>query len=174
MSVFSFATRLFRRSKPPSKKEKEREEAKVDLVVLRYETGDHGTFGTVLGPDGWTAHSLEPPWLNNEPNYSCIPEGIYRCVYTFSPAFKRYLYLVEDVPGRSGIRIHSGNLAGNRKKGLLSHSYGCILLGSWRGRYKGQEAVMLSEPKVRELREVFDEEPFWIEIKDLFRKREKS
>ena len=52
---------------------------------------------------------------------TAIPSGTYEIVITYSPRFKKYLPLLVDVPGYSGIRIHSGNSA-------LDTS-GCLLPG---------------------------------------------
>ena len=52
---------------------------------------------------------------------TAIPTGLYTLSYTYSPKFKKYLLLVNNVPGFSGIRIHAGNTADD--------SLGCILVG---------------------------------------------
>lgn len=49
-----------------------------------------------------------------------IPEGTYQLVSTMSPRFKKILPLVSNVPGRSGIRIHTGTRP--------EHSKGCVLV----------------------------------------------
>ena len=49
-----------------------------------------------------------------------IPEGNYPVSVTFSPRFKRMLPLIGNVPGRSGIRIHTGTKP--------EHSKGCVLV----------------------------------------------
>lgn len=54
-----------------------------------------------------------------------IPVGTYRVSLTLSNRFKRYLPILERVPGRTGIRIHAGNVAGD--------SDGCLLVGELRG-----------------------------------------
>lgn len=72
--------------------------------------------------DGFTCYTLEKPDLNNKPNISSIPKGEYICKYTFSPKFLKYTYEIKNVPGRSGIRIHSGN--------YFFDIQGCILLGT--------------------------------------------
>jgi len=51
-----------------------------------------------------------------------IPVGIYEVKVTYSPRFKRMLPLVEQVPGRSGIRFHRGTKP--------EHSKGCILVSA--------------------------------------------
>lgn len=65
--------------------------------------------------------TLEPPWLGNQPNISCIPEGDYTCSKHESPKFGS-TYLVDDVFGRSDILFHWGN--------WLADTKGCILVGS--------------------------------------------
>lgn len=52
---------------------------------------------------------------------TAIPTGVYTVKMTYSPKYKRNMPEVLDVPGFSGIRIHSGNTA--------KDSLGCILLG---------------------------------------------
>jgi predicted chitinase len=52
---------------------------------------------------------------------SAIPYGRYTCSFTYSNRFKRKMWLVEEVPGFSGIRIHRGKNE--------SWTEGCILLG---------------------------------------------
>ena len=49
-----------------------------------------------------------------------VPALIYKVAVTQSPKFKRLLPVLEQVPGRSGIRIHRGSRP--------EHSKGCILV----------------------------------------------
>lgn len=63
---------------------------------------------------------LELPWLNNQRNISCIPEGNYDAKKHYSPKFKKSFWL-QDVPGRSEILIHKGNYHTDIR--------GCILPG---------------------------------------------
>jgi len=49
-----------------------------------------------------------------------IPAGTYPVERTWSPRFKKFLPLIENVPDREGIRIHRGTIP--------EHSKGCILL----------------------------------------------
>jgi hypothetical protein len=52
---------------------------------------------------------------------TAIPKGTYNVTMTWSQKYKRNMPEVHDVPGFSGVRIHSGNTA--------EDSHGCILLG---------------------------------------------
>lgn len=52
---------------------------------------------------------------------TAIPTGTYRVNVTWSNAFGRRLPLLQDVPGYSGIRIHTGNSADD--------SAGCLIVG---------------------------------------------
>ena len=49
-----------------------------------------------------------------------IPAGIYPIALTWSPKFKKFLPEIQNVPDRTGIRIHMGTRP--------EHSKGCILL----------------------------------------------
>lgn len=66
--------------------------------------------------------TLEPPWLFNKPDVSCIPEGFYRVRKHDSPTHGDCL-IVEAVTGRSWILVHAGNYVDNTQ--------GCILVGEY-------------------------------------------
>lgn len=68
-----------------------------------------------------TLISLELPWKDNTKSISCIPAGIYKVTTTYSNKYKRRMWQVQDVEGRSGIRIHSAN--------FFDDIEGCISLG---------------------------------------------
>ena len=51
-----------------------------------------------------------------------VPALIYRLSVTQSPKFKRLLPILQQVPGRSGIRFHRGTKP--------EHSRGCILVSA--------------------------------------------
>ena len=51
-----------------------------------------------------------------------IPAGTYPIAVTFSPKFQKNLPLIDKVPKRSGIRIHTGSRP--------EHSQGCVLVNA--------------------------------------------
>lgn len=73
--------------------------------------------------------TLELPWLDNQRQVSCIPEGVYDVVPRTSPKYGEHLH-VTNVTDRSLVLIHHGNYAGsvnpNTKR---SDIRGCILVG---------------------------------------------
>lgn len=64
--------------------------------------------------------TLELPDLDNEPNISCIPEGLYKCVRIVSPSLGD-CFDIYNVLDRTYIRIHAGN--------FTRQIEGCILVG---------------------------------------------
>ena len=96
------------------------------LVTLTRERGtSKQTTGSLVAQNGqstFTCKTLELPWMNNKQNISCIPTGEYKVKWAFSPRFLKYMYHVQNVKGRSGIRFHVGN--------YYTDIQGCILLGN--------------------------------------------
>ena len=111
------------------------------LRLVRVHSGPDGTFG-VLTHEHAFALTCEDPWDNNRVGASCIPAGNYmvlRCSkspeYGFKPSAKYGdIFNVQDVPGRSLILIHRGNLPKDTE--------GCILVGEEFGYLGGKPAVL--------------------------------
>lgn len=103
---------------------------KILTATLSRQSNQFNTLGIFVVYNGlipiFICHSLELPFLNNIRNISSIPTGIYTCFWSYSTRFSKYTYLLENVPNRSGIRIHSGNFASLNR----SDVQGCILLGN--------------------------------------------
>jgi hypothetical protein len=80
--------------------------------------------------------TLERPWLDNKKGESCIPAGHYECVRVQSPRFGD-TFMVKDVPGRSEILFHKGNLSDD--------SRGCILIGEQFNPVLGKPGITASK-----------------------------
>ncbi len=59
------------------------------------------------------------------PGQTAIPAGEYKLILDYSEKFKKIMPHILDVPGFSGIRIHSGNTEADTE--------GCILVGAYDG-----------------------------------------
>lgn len=119
----------------------------LDVPLIRDPSSNHGTEG-FLYARGFRFYTMEPPDRGNRLNLSCIPPGIYIVKRRWSQKYKEH-YWVTEVESRTVILMHSGNLGGDRLKGLISHTWGCILLGLSRGHIKGQRAILSSRTAVR-------------------------
>lgn len=85
---------------------------------------------------------------------TAIPTGRYKIILSYSPKFKKTLPEIKDVPGYSGIRIHSGVNADD--------SLGCLILGE--NKIKG--GVVNSRITVEKLMaRLRGQKDIWITIK---------
>jgi len=96
----------------------------------------------------WT---LELPWKWNKPNVSCIPPGEYPCKKIISPNLGECI-AINNVPGRTLIRIHSGN--------FYTQIKGCILVGESPADINGDGVldVVNSKNTLAELLKILPEE----------------
>lgn len=133
--------------------------------LTRFSTSDSGTKGILTFEGGFSCKTLELPWRNNKTKVSCIPTGTYKCSLYPSSKFG-LVYNIEDVPSRSAILLHTGNFAGDVKKGLKSDVEGCILVGMKFGVLSGQEAILDSRKAKLALMEFTDNEEFELTILD--------
>jgi hypothetical protein len=85
------------------------------------------TIGVLLDPMGnHLCKSIEPPWLDNKKDISCIPAGTY-LVKKYSSQKYPNVWEVTKVTDRTAILFHWGNKVSGIKE--LSDSNGCIILG---------------------------------------------
>lgn len=94
------------------------------VKVIRTFKGTEYTIGKLYIDNQYFCDTLEDVVRKNgEKVYgkTAIPSGMYRVKKTFSPRFKKVLPEILEVPGFSGVRIHSGNTAADTE--------GCLLLG---------------------------------------------
>jgi hypothetical protein len=99
----------------------------VNLLIIRDTFTDKSTIGKLFINGENFCDTLENPWLDNQRNISCIPEGQYKVRLRLAreSATRDYLHLlVQDVPNRSYILFHRGNTA--------KDTSGCILVGNGR------------------------------------------
>jgi len=106
------------------------------MVLKRVASNSDGVYGVLI--DGLVpfALTLERPWVDNEPDVSCIPDGRYWCHRLISPHFGE-TFEVMDVPGRSHILFHKGNTE--------KDSRGCILIGEQFGFLNGKISILSSK-----------------------------
>jgi hypothetical protein len=94
------------------------------------------TFGVLLDDRIPLCLTLERIWMSNERGVSCIPDGAYVCKRVDSPKFG-VTFEVMDVPGRTDILFHRGNLSDD--------SHGCIVLGEEFGLLGNQRGILGSQ-----------------------------
>jgi len=113
---------------------------KVDII--RIHSSKEGTFG-VLNINGMPiAVTGEQDWEDNKRNVSCIPPGLYLCKRINSPKFGD-TFEITNVPARSHILFHSGNLP-------LKDSLGCVLVAEQFEPLGGKPAVVASRKGYKE------------------------
>jgi len=140
------------------------------ITMIRTETGQDGTFSKLLLPNADRA-AAEPPWKDNRTDVSCIPPDTYECEVNESPHFGLCPEIL-NVPGRTHVRMHAGNWAGDVEVGKRSDSEACILPGQKVTELEGQMAVSGSRKTLQELLNVVcDGDPrpgvrFFLEIID--------
>lgn len=106
------------------------------LHLVRLEQTDFATYGQLIDAENKAvAVTLERPWLNNQHDVSCIPAGTFTALRFPAGSGKRPydVFKLTNVPGRSDIEIHIGNLPHDTE--------GCILLGSNFGPVNGQRGI---------------------------------
>jgi len=102
----------------------------MKLELKRLKFGEDYTIGRLSLDGRFLCYTLEDKVREviGEPvsnwkvqNQTAIPVGVYPVIITMSARFKVRLPLLMDVPGFSGIRIHTGNSSKDTE--------GCILVG---------------------------------------------
>lgn len=83
------------------------------IRLIRNKTKGNAITGRLVIDGRWFCNTLERKGVE-------IPALCYHVCVTQSPRFKRLLPIVQNVPQRSGIRIHRGSKP--------EHSSGCVLV----------------------------------------------
>lgn len=127
--------------------------SRIALHLRRLSQTDFATYGELLDAEQrLLCVTLERPWLANAHEVSCIPPGVYPAHRRLSPKRGYELFELSNVPDRTHIEIHVGNLP--------KDSEGCILVGSSFGDLEGHRGVLGSKVAfsrfMRRLRDVDD------------------
>jgi hypothetical protein len=96
----------------------------INLLLIRDTFSKKSTIGELFLNGERICDTLENPWVDNQRNISCIPEGIYpvRLRLPRESGTRDYIHLlVKEVKDRDYILIHIGNTA--------KDTSGCILVG---------------------------------------------
>lgn len=101
----------------------------MELVLKRILFSDDGAAGVLICGNQPVCLTLEEDWRDNQKGISCIPEGSYLCRRRTTAAHGE-TFEVTEVPGRTGILIHSGNTEMDTEGCILpGMEYGSI--GAW-------------------------------------------
>lgn len=106
----------------------------VELVRIE-ENEIYGTFGVLRINKEAFCVTLEPADHENTANISSIPSQQYICSRVTSPKYGN-TFEVLNVPGRSHVLFHAGN--------VVDHTQGCILLAQYYDKLRGNRAVLNS------------------------------
>ena len=124
----------------------------MNVTLLRIAENEHGTFGVMIYNNQPICCTLEEPWRNNQNEISCIPLGTYQCKPHSGPK-KKNVWILEGVPNRTGILIHTGN--------TIENTEGCILVG----RQFTPFGVILSQMALDDIKKLLPSN-FTLTIKD--------
>lgn len=119
----------------------------MNITVTRQTLTDSALLGALMTDADFSCWTLER--RPDAAEYPCVPAGTYAVTLEpthnarlWTPYPDRYLPRLHDVPGRSGVLMHAGN--------IFKDTEGCILLGL----DQSQEAVWRSRPAVKALVDV--------------------
>lgn len=106
------------------------------MKLVRVAQNSEATYGVLIQGSVPFAVTLERPWRDNKVGESCIPAGSYQCKRVNSPTFGP-TFEVSNVPGRTEILFHKGNLSDD--------THGCILIGESFNPVVGRPGITASK-----------------------------
>jgi len=126
--------------------------------ILRYYDDREATLGilSIKNVRHPPLYTLEPAWLDNKEDISCVPMGHYLCV-PFSHDDYKNVYEVTNVVGRTGILFHIGNYARNTN--------GCILPGLGATKTSRGLMVTYSGKAMNYIRDLVGNNAFHLDIR---------
>ena len=106
------------------------------LILKRFHSDKISTCGILTHPElEQPLFTVELPWINNQQNISCIPEGRYK-IRPYHSNTHGDCFEIYNVVGRDLIRMHTGNSVRenyqdpyNKEKIWICESRGCIFPG---------------------------------------------
>lgn len=118
------------------------------INIERYAYSSQGTFG-ILTVGNFKCYTVERPWLNNQGQVSCIPEGDYVLVLYNSPKFGKVYAITgctvslfpDAIHARSSVLIHPAN--------TIDDIEGCIGLGTDTGCINSKWGVINSVSTIK-------------------------
>jgi hypothetical protein len=94
----------------------------MNIILRRLSEDNYGTHGRFEYENGVViCQTIERRWYDNQRDISCIPDGTYGCVPHVKSNNGQECWLLNNVPDRSGVLIHTGNTEND--------SEGCIIIG---------------------------------------------
>ena len=117
------------------------------LELIRLETSSKGTFGVLKINKEIFCNTLEPPDKDNAKNISSIPAQQYDVARIMSPKYGETFQII-DIPDRDQVLFHAGN--------IVDHTKGCVILGQYIGKLKGDRAVLNSGNTFKEFMELME------------------
>ena len=118
----------------------------INLLLIRDTFSKESTIGELFINGERICDTLENPWVDNQRNISCIPEGVYpvRLRLPRESATRDYVHLlVQEVPNRDWILFHRGNTA--------KDTSGCILVGLGTQQDVVQNSVLAMDLLIKEV-----------------------
>ena len=126
------------------------------INLYRLEQTDQGSLGALVLDGEYFCSFLMPDAGGDKFQ---IPSGQYKCRRFHGQKWKDTFEIV--VPDHTALLFHSGNVE--------AHTEGCVLLGQYPGKLKGQRAVLNSGATFKEfMRRMKDVEEFDLHIIDCY------
>lgn len=144
----------------------------MELLLQRYQCKSATTLGRLLVGGKFECLTLEDEIRVDDPSTpdvdedvkvygkTAIPAGRYRVDNTWSYKFQKMMLAILDVPGFTGIRIHSGNDADD--------TLGCVLVGDVKDSDTRIHGGSVALPRLahKVLDAIARKEEVWITVQD--------
>ena len=132
----------------------------IEVYMNELVSDDQGTISVLAVPAfKWSCFINELPERGNERNISRIRGGEYPARFVNTPKHGD-VYLLEKVPDRSAILMHSGTYAGDTTKGWKSDVLGCLEFGLKVVVLNGQRGVVNSRSTRDTFQKLLNSEDF--------------